>query len=400
MFDQLLYAWDDSVDRMAAGWRELEARLLETGYSLPFVYLTSTCSPAMWDNGPPNPFLPELVAKWNESELGPIIRYATFDDLLQRVRVISDDDIESLSGDWTDYWSFGLGSAPIATALSRRGKHLLSAASTLSGGRPHPAASRAAELIDLYDEHTFGFWDTADDHPQTQTIEMLKQALAHEGYELASFAVMDALEQLAGNPLADRQIAAVLLCNASSEPVVIRPEIPDSWIGDQPVSSSRTYRASRMTYANRTWETSPQPSETQRFGPVELAPLSWRIVPIDRLPEANEAGAIVHRTETKAGSRQDPGFLSVAAHGGEETAHLAGNGAIAIPTDVTEPDSIQRAIATAAGLSAGSTCCTTMRAARRRPTIPPWKRRSTSSGAPSSSTSTAPFSAAASASPS
>ena len=102
--------------------------------------------------------------------------YATFDDLLERVRAISDEDIESLSGDWTDYWSFGLGSAPVATALSRRAKRLLSAASTLSDSRPHPMASRAAELIDLYDEHTFAFWDTADDHPQTQTIETLKQS--------------------------------------------------------------------------------------------------------------------------------------------------------------------------------------------------------------------------------
>jgi NAD(P)-dependent dehydrogenase (short-subunit alcohol dehydrogenase family) len=32
------------------------------------------------------------------------------------------------------------------------------------------------------------------------------------------------------------------------------------------------------------------------------------------------------------------------AAAGEETAHLAGNGAIAIPTDVTEPDSLERAI--------------------------------------------------------
>ena len=34
------------------------------------------------------------------------------------------------------------------------------------------------------------------------------------------------------------------------------------------------------------------------------------------------------------------------APAGEETAHLAGNGAIAIRTDVTEPDSIERAIKT------------------------------------------------------
>jgi len=255
MFDQFLYAWDDSVDQMSVGWRELESRLLETGYSLPFVYLTSTCSPVMWDNGPPNPFLPALVAKWNESELGPIIRYATFDDLLERVSAVPDDDIKLQSGDWTDYWSFGLGSAPVATALNRRAKRLLTAASTLSYQRPHSTSAQAAELIDLYDEHTFGFWNTADDHPQTQTIETLKQSLAHEGYELASFAVMDALERLAGNPPADRQIAAVLLCNTSPEPVVVRPEIPESWVGEQPPSTSRTYRASRMTYANRTWET-------------------------------------------------------------------------------------------------------------------------------------------------
>src|SRR3981081_3966536 len=42
-------------------------------------------------------------------------------------------------------------------------------------------------------------------------------------------------------------------------------------------------------------------------------------------------------------------IAEIDAAAGEETAHLAGNGAIAIPTDVTEPDSIQRAIATAAG---------------------------------------------------
>src|SRR2546421_12441902 len=42
-------------------------------------------------------------------------------------------------------------------------------------------------------------------------------------------------------------------------------------------------------------------------------------------------------------------IAEIDAASGEETAHLAGNGAIAIPTDVTEPDSIARAITTAAG---------------------------------------------------
>src|SRR5947208_16500019 len=42
-------------------------------------------------------------------------------------------------------------------------------------------------------------------------------------------------------------------------------------------------------------------------------------------------------------------IAEIDAAAGEETAHLAGNGAIAIPTDVTEPDSIARAIKNAVG---------------------------------------------------
>ena len=68
-----------------------------------------------------------------------------------------------------------------------------------------------------------------------------------------------------------------------------------------------------MSYDNRTWEPTREASGKQAFGPVELAPLSWRIIPIDRLPEANEAGAIFHRIETKAPVRQDAGFVSIAA---------------------------------------------------------------------------------------
>src|SRR2546421_10871787 len=40
-------------------------------------------------------------------------------------------------------------------------------------------------------------------------------------------------------------------------------------------------------------------------------------------------------------------IAEIDAAAGEETAHLAGGGAIAIPTDVTEPDSVERAIKTA-----------------------------------------------------
>jgi len=68
------------------------------------------------------------------------------------------------------------------------------------------ALARAADAIDLYDEHTFGYYDSHHSHPQAQTTELLKQALAHEGYELVSFALMSALDNLAGNPTEDRGV--------------------------------------------------------------------------------------------------------------------------------------------------------------------------------------------------
>ena len=70
----------------------------------------------------------------------------------------------------------------------------------------------------------------------------------------------------------------------------------------------------------------------------------------------------------------------IAAAAGEETAHLAGHGAIAIRTDVTDeaasrPPSVPRWTRSAAW-----TCCTTTRAAPRRRTIRWSTRRSRNSG--------------------
>src|ERR1700730_5353436 len=45
-----------------------------------------------------------------------------------------------------------------------------------------------------------------------------------------------------------------------------------------------------------------------------------------------------------AGEGGKVAIAEIDAASGEETAHLAGHGAIAIPTDVTEPDSLERAI--------------------------------------------------------
>ncbi|MFD0633724.1 glycoside hydrolase [Catenulispora yoronensis] len=308
MFDQLLNSWDDSVDRMAAGWDAFHERLRGTGYRLPFVYLTSTCSPVMWDNAPPNPFLPDLVRRWNEQERGPRIRYATFDDLRERIARVPEADIPVLRGDWTDFWSLGAGSTPVATAANQQAKPLLAAAEAL---RADPAlVAEAAEHVDLFDEHTWSHWNTDPANPQAQAIEAMKQAEAHQGHELAAFAVMDGLERLAGNPVADKGLAGVLVCNPTDLPRTVALDLPAEWFAEPTPATERTYRASRMAYENRPWRV-PEPEQERRsFGAVELAPRSWQVIALEELPPAAFPQRPTHRVTRQRHSARELNFAT------------------------------------------------------------------------------------------
>ncbi|HEX4224946.1 MAG TPA: hypothetical protein VHZ97_21440 [Pseudonocardiaceae bacterium] len=304
MFDQLLNVEHDSVEQMSAGWHALRERLHRTGYALPFVYLTSTCSPVMWDNAPPNPYLPDLIRRWNEQQRGPRIRYATFDDLRERVARIPDADVPVLRGDWTDFWSFGAGSTPEATAINQQSKPLLAAAEVL--GADAVLVAEAADRVDLFDEHTGSYWNSDPGHPQARAIEAIKRAGAHEGHELAAFAVLDRLERLAGNPIADRGIAGVLVCNPTDHQRTVSLDLPDSWFDP----TERTYRASRMAYENRPWRV-PEPGERRRsFGQTELAARSWRIIAVDNLPAPVFPGQPTHQLRRRASSARELNFAA------------------------------------------------------------------------------------------
>ncbi|GAA4342212.1 hypothetical protein GCM10023087_01410 [Microbacterium rhizosphaerae] len=289
MFDQLLNAWDDSVERMQQGWSDYAQHLQRIGYRLPFAYLTTTCSPTLWDNAPPNPFMPELIGRWNASAAAPRLRYATYDDLLENVRDLDQASLPVARGDWTDFWSFGYGSTPIETALNQASKPLLEAAVRLDA-QPELLA-QATDCVDLYDEHTWSHWDTELSHPQARTQDALKAAVAYEGHELASMAVMDALDRLAENPLADRGMSGILVCNTSDHIREEYVEVPAAWIEPQTTATERTYRASRLMSGNRSWDRRPgEPLRT--LGPIRVEAGTWRIIGLDELPSPVSSGSI------------------------------------------------------------------------------------------------------------
>ncbi len=312
MFDQLLLAWDDSVERMQQGWQAYQQRLLQISYPLDFVYLTTTCSPVMWDNAPPNPFLPDLIQRWNDSGCGPHVRYATFDDLRQRAMQVPAALLPRLRGDWSDYWNFGCAASPIATARNQQAKPLIEAAELLGG---HPRAlTQAREKVDLYDEHTCGYYDSNPAQPQAQTTELLKQALAHEGHEHAAFALMDGLERLAHNPVADKGVARVLFVNPGPQPLTLHPVLPDAWFAAREAATERTYRASRMFYDGRSWGSGFHSALSRPFGAVELPPFAWKVIALTDLPPAVATPDLVHLIEVDTAARRELNFAPAANH--------------------------------------------------------------------------------------
>jgi alpha-mannosidase len=317
MFDQLLYAWDDSVDRMAKGWAEFSGNLEKQKYPHDFVYLTTTCSPVMWDNAPPNPFLPSLVQRWNEARNGPPIRYATFDDLRLRAAQTPDSQLPTIRGDWTDFWSIGGGSSPVATACNQRTKPLIEAADLIlgsPGADENYSLDMAKRKVDLYDEHTYGYYDSDHTHPMAQATEAMKQALAYEGHEYAALALMDGLESLARNPKADKGLKGILLCNTGPDPLTIRPELPEAWLNMSDPATERTYRASRMFYNGRSWGSRFPGGKTRLFGPVTLPPFSWKTLPFVDLPRPESQILVGHEIEVERIERREVNFAPAAKH--------------------------------------------------------------------------------------
>jgi len=198
MFDQLLYAWG-RLRRAYEGGLELNTKPFckVRAYPHDFIVLSSTC---FTDHGGttrrPIRSMPGLIERL-EPRAGPSI-----DPLrLRWVTSASGQHGSTIAtcrywrGDWTDF--SGTSAAParqLPPGLSRRAKTTDAGSGARGEDRKRTArAGRgAADAVDLYDEHTpLATTIHATRIRQAQTTELLKQALAHEGYELVSFALME-----------------------------------------------------------------------------------------------------------------------------------------------------------------------------------------------------------------
>ena len=147
----------------------------------------------LWDNCPLDADIPDAVKAWNEQYAYPHLIISSGHEIMATIEKEYGSQLPVVKGDFTEYWTDGLGSAARLTGINRNAKERLTQAETLwtmlRPGKPAPRAEfdEAWRYIALGSEHTWcaenptepffqdAIWKVKQDnfreaHDRTQTL--------------------------------------------------------------------------------------------------------------------------------------------------------------------------------------------------------------------------------------
>ena len=143
---------------------------------------------SLWDNNPLDADIPYAVKEWNDKYAYPKIRVCGGHEIMTMIEEKYGDSLPTVSGDYTEYWTDGLGTAAGLTAKNRNAKERLVQAETIwsmlaDGSKaPREDFDEAWRYVLLSTEHTWCFENPEDPYFQ-DAIWKKKQALFHEAEE-------------------------------------------------------------------------------------------------------------------------------------------------------------------------------------------------------------------------
>jgi hypothetical protein len=126
-----------------------------------FPYDFVVLSWSLWDNNPIDADVPAAVKAWNETHVSPRIIISGGHEIMAMIEKKYGDKLPTVSGDYTEYWTDGLGTAAGLTATNRATKERLVQIETLrsmmGAGKPAPRAEldEAWRYAMLGSEHTW-----------------------------------------------------------------------------------------------------------------------------------------------------------------------------------------------------------------------------------------------------
>ena len=152
----------------------------------------------LWDNSPIDADISDAVKAWNDEYAYPRIVISGSHEIMQMIEKNYGDKLPVVKGDFTEYWTDGLGTAARLTAINRNAKERLVQAETLwTMIRPLKPAPRAAfdeawRYIALGSEHTWCAENPTEPFFQ-DAIWKVKQSYFREANERTQTLFDDAL---------------------------------------------------------------------------------------------------------------------------------------------------------------------------------------------------------------
>lgn len=133
-------------------------QLREAGYKYPFITLSFTNEWRIDNDGPMSQLAP-FVRKWNELGLKPRLNLVTVPESMAKIEKEIGNSIDTYSGEWLDWWSFGLASVPRELQAARRASYYLKSANSPFWKIDSPERSEEIKEINRllceFNEHTF-----------------------------------------------------------------------------------------------------------------------------------------------------------------------------------------------------------------------------------------------------
>jgi hypothetical protein len=306
--------------RLPAGLAALEA----SGYAYEAVsFRVGT------DNRPPDRGLSDLVRSWNERYASPVLALDTATGFLAGLEAACQARFETVRGDWTDWWLDGPGSSARETALSREARERLTAVgAAMALGRMEASSTADAaglaaawDRLMLYDEHTWGAWDTAlaPDSPDVRH-HWLEKAIHVYAAGRASRDLLGATlaNSAARFALPDRPCLAVFNPSSWTRTEPVLATIPDGLVGGPGCPFRLVDRATGTESAFQVWTRTEhwtwRCETTIAFFASEVRGFGWRVYDlVNAAPgAAGGAGAAVAPSARPVPGGMENGALRLA----------------------------------------------------------------------------------------
>lgn len=168
-----------------------------------FPYDMTLLTWALSDNAPIDPELPDAVKEWNEKYVSPKLTICTTNDFFETLESRYKDKIPVITGDYTEYWTDGLGSAAKETGINRNASETLQQGDAVMAINHYPKypagkVNEAWKNILLFSEHTWGAYNSVEE-PENEKVKSewsMKAGFAVSGGRIADSLLKTSLGQI------------------------------------------------------------------------------------------------------------------------------------------------------------------------------------------------------------